>query len=108
MAEPRLLTIEEVQEWMESVHWIYAKSMPKHPHFYTLKRDQAPRRFEAVVFTIWETGYDRWYLRRPWRSLDVGEYFVWVHTKPTGSDAPAPLQATILVNRAVLVQERLL
>jgi hypothetical protein len=97
--EPRILSDEEIQEWMQSVPWTFASTMQEHPHHYSLKRQQDPRRFEDVVLTIWECGYDRWYLRRKWRSLNVGEFFVWIHTEPTSSHAPAPLQATILVNR---------
>jgi hypothetical protein len=104
--EPPYLTDEELEAWMAKVRWIYAKSMPKHPHEYTLKREQDPDLFERVVQTIWDHGYDRSYLRRPWRSLDVGDHFVWVHTLPEPRMS-APLEDTVLVNRALRVQERL-
>jgi hypothetical protein len=100
------LTDEELQDWMSSVRWIYARSMPKHPHEYTLKREQDEELFERVVRTIWDHGYDRSYLRRPWRSLNVGDYFVWVHTEPKPL-MPVPLEDTVLVNRAPRVQDRL-
>ena len=105
---PRLLTDEELLDWFESVRWIWAKTMAKnHPHWYCLKREQAPIRFESVVLTIWERGYDRWYLRRPWRSLDIGEdFYVWVCSRPTPG-APPPLADTILVNRAKILQDEL-
>jgi hypothetical protein len=92
---------------MASVRWIYAKSMPKHPHEYCLKREQDSHLFERVVQTIWDHGYDRSYLRRPWRSLDVGDHFVWVHTEPKPRML-APLESTVLVNRTLRVQERIL
>jgi hypothetical protein len=101
------LTDEELRDWMASVRWIYAKSMPRHPHFYTLKVEQDEGLFERVVRTIWDHGYDRPYLRRPWRSLDVGDYFVWVHTEPKPR-MPVPLEKTVLINRALRVQERIL
>jgi hypothetical protein len=100
------LTDEELQEWMSSVRWIYARSMPNHPHEYTLKREQDEELFERVVRTIWDHGYDRSYLRRPWRSLDVRDHFIWVHTEPKPR-MPVPLEDTVLVNRALRVQERL-
>jgi hypothetical protein len=103
---PPYLTDEELQEWMASVRWIYAKSMPKHPHEYCLKREQDGKLFERVVRTIWDHGYDRSYLRRPWRSLDVGDYFIWIHTVPEPR-MPVPVEDTVLVNRALRVQERL-
>jgi hypothetical protein len=101
------LTDQELQEWMSSVRWIFAKSMPKHPHEYTLRREQDEEFFERVVRTVWDHGYDRLYLRRPWRSIDVAGYFLWVHTLPKPG-MPVPLENTILVNRAPLLQERIL
>ena len=108
VGEPRLLTNEELHAWMGDVRWIYAASMPQHPHHYTLRREQDEDRFLRVVATIWEAGYDRRYLRRLWRSLDVAEYLIWVHTEPTGPDEPAPLQTTVLINKALRTQDRLL
>jgi SWIM zinc finger len=101
------LTDEKLLRWMSSVRWIHAKSMPRHPHEYTLKREQDEELFERVVRTIWDHGYDRLYLRRAWRSLDVGDHFIWIHTEPKPR-MPAPLEDTILVNRAERVQETIL
>ncbi len=105
--EARLLTGDELLPWMESVPWRFAATMPKHPHSYSLKKLQDPVLFERVVVTIWERGFDRKYLNRLWRSIDVGDrHFIWVHTKPEPG-APPPLKDTILVNRAVYPQDRL-
>ena len=107
----RLLTDEDVERWMSAQRWIYAKTMPQHPHEYTLKREQDPRLFERVVATIWERGYDRRYLRRPWRTLDVGpRHYVWIHTLPEEAEQmglPKLLEITILVNRWVYPQDKL-
>jgi hypothetical protein len=100
------LTNEKLESWMSSVRWKFAATMPRHPHEYHLKRWGEPEIFEAVVKTIWSAGYDRRYLRRPWRSLDVGEHYLWVCTMPESGMAP-PLSNTILINRALRVQERL-
>lgn len=103
---PGCLSDEELRSWMSSVRWQYAASMPRHPHEYHLKRWGDPEIFEAVVRSIWSSGYDRLYLRRPWRSLDLGEHFVWVCTRPEPG-MEVPLSQTILVNRALQVQKRL-
>jgi len=104
--EPPHLNDEEMREWMASVPWRYASTMPQHPHTYTLRRQQDPELFDQVARTIWELGYDRKYLKRPWRTLDVGEhYYVWVWTKPEGPRAPFPPD-TILINRATRDQRR--
>ena len=94
------LSDDQLRKWMEEVPWRHAKSMPRHPHSYSLKRWQDPELFEMVVRTIWDLGYDRSYLRRPWRSLDVGSCYVWVHTLPERGMS-APLQKTVLINRAL-------
>jgi hypothetical protein len=106
------LTDEEMVEWMGDVRWTYAATMPKHPHRYSLKRRQDPERFERAVLAIWERGYDRRYLGRLWRSLDVGpRCYLWIHTPPDEAEAMGLerlLRATILVNRAEYPQDRLL
>ncbi len=99
-SERRLLSPQEVRAWMASVSWRFAKTMPKHPHHYTLKRNQDPELFEDVVWTIWLEGFDRQYLGRPWRSYNVGvEHFVWVVARPSPG-RPPPLEETILINGA--------
>jgi SWIM zinc finger len=104
--KPPYMSDDELAEWMGHSRWIYAVTMPKHPHEYTLRREQDEETFLRVVKTIWDKGFDRSYLRRPWRSLDVGNYYVWVHTQPElGKEAP--LSETILINRAERLQEKL-
>jgi hypothetical protein len=107
----RLLTDEEILRWMESVLWRFAHTMPHHPHEYCLKRNQDPRHFERVVATIWTRGYDRIYLRRKWRTLDVGpRHFCWIHTEPEEAEQMGLerlLEITILVNRWHYDQDRL-
>ncbi len=100
----RLLADEEMVRWMNRVPWIWAKTYAKtHPHEYCLKRAQDPRRFEEAVATIFCRGYDRWYLRRPWRTLSVGSrHFVWFHTLPEEAEEMGLgklLEKTILINR---------
>lgn len=106
--EAPYLTDEQLQEWMASVRWRFARTMPKHPHSYSLREWNEPDLFERVVQTIWDHGYDRVYLRRPWRSLDIGDFYVWVCTLPVSPRQPAPLEKTELVNRAYRVQTELL
>ncbi len=96
--EPELLTEREVAAWMIGQRWIFAKTMPRHPHWYVLKRNTDPEMFSRVVATIWHNGYQRWYLRGHWRSYDVGESrYIWVCTG-WKEGAPAPLEDTVLVN----------
>jgi hypothetical protein len=105
--QPPYLNEDELREWMASVSWKYARTMPKHPHEYTLRSNQDEELFERVCRTIWDLGYDRSYLNRPWRSLDIGDHYVWLHTRPEPR-MPVPLEETILINRALRVRERIL
>lgn len=99
------LSDEEMRQWMESSRWIWATSYAdSHPHWYTLKRHQDPERFDAAARTIWHLGWDRMYLGRPWRSLEIGAYYVWVYTLPKPR-MPFPTR-TMLVNRAPRAHER--
>ncbi len=94
-----LLTDGQMLEWMNESRWIFAKTYAdSHPHSYTLRKHQDPERFDAAARTIWEAGYDRLYLRRPWRTLVVGDYILWLWTRPEGPRMPYPTD-TVLVNR---------
>ncbi len=98
MMEPQLLTEHEVAVWLIRQRWTFAKTMPKSPHWYTLKRNQDSEMFERVVATIWHNGYQRHYKGGYWRSYDVGDRrYIWVCTG-WKEGAPAPLAETVLVN----------
>jgi hypothetical protein len=110
VARIKLMTREELEEWMAEVRWIYAITYHDKPHLrheYCLRREQDALSFVRAVATIWLDGYDRRFIGRLWRSLDVGDHYVWVHTEPRPGMEP-PLKETILVNRAPRTQERLL
>lgn len=109
--EPPLLTAPELEEWMASVRWIYAWSYHDTPHLrheYTLKKEQDLERFERVVATIWTDGWNRRFVGRKWRTLDIGEHIVWLNRKPSKApgETTAPPDA-ILINRAPRSQPRL-
>jgi hypothetical protein len=78
----------------------------KAPHEYTLRAEQDEETFVRVVQTIWVVGYERPYLRRPWRLLDVGDHLIWVDTLPSRGRA-APLEITEFINRAPIFQDQL-
>jgi hypothetical protein len=92
---------------MDSVPWRYAKTMPQHPHDYTLREWNDHELFERVVKTIWDRGYERPYLRRVWRSLDIGDFYVWLAGAPPAPEHPPPVVSTALINRARRVQDEL-
>jgi hypothetical protein len=105
---PEYMDADELLEWMGSARWRYARTMPKHPHDYSLREWNSEETFLRVVRTIWLYGYDRPYLNRLWRSLDIGdEHYVWVCTVPEPGRR-APLETTQLINRAERLQTELI
>jgi SAM-dependent methyltransferase len=74
--------------------WIFAKTMPKNPHEYTLRRKwQEDNDFITVARYIREHGYRAYYWGKPYMQLDVNEHFYWT--------MGAPISETILINRKV-------
>lgn len=86
--------IEDVKEFILTNRWKEAKSMPKIPHSYCLKKSCSdPRKFEQFVLYIREHGIPRRFFRRVFVYLDVGIYEYWTMGNP--------LSETTLINRAV-------
>lgn len=90
------MTEGEFEEFIAAHAWTFARSMPKIPHCYVVRkkcRDDAE--FERAVCFIRETGY-----HMPWRRYkqiyrNQGEHFYWT------MGAPPP--ETTIINRALFV-----
>jgi len=77
--------------------WIFAKTMPKNPHWYTLRRDwRDDRAFNNVVETMRRVGYIEYYYRKPYTMVNIDNMKYW-----TMGD---PISETILINRKVREQ----
>lgn len=74
----------------ESV-WIFAKTMPSHPHWYALRAKSHPVEFEHAVMFIREFGYNEPWGGRVYTYFDHDGYAYWT--------MGAPLTETILINR---------
>lgn len=86
-------TFEEVSAALLASNWIFAKTMPQWPHWYTLRKDWTqPVDFEAVVQYIRDHGYQEKFYTRTMTRLNVGKHKYW--------SMGAPLNETILINRA--------
>ena len=80
---------------IESHRWKVASSMPTIPHEYTLKEWWEDKvAFEWFVMTIRNSGYQARFWRKVFIYLHVGPYKYWT--------MGAPLEETILVNRAII------
>ena len=97
----RLTALEaRVTQLLESHDWIFAKTMPQNPHWYTLRRDWGnDEDFDMTVQFIRENGYtERWpdpVRGSPYTVLDLNGFHYWT--------MGAPIPDTILINRKPLV-----
>lgn len=89
--------------------WVFAKTMPQSPHWYTLRRTHEDQgAFDRAVLDIREFGYRRLYGRTWYVSYDLDEWMYWTMGAPVHTDAcpgtpPRGCEAagcTILINRA--------
>lgn len=84
---------QEAREFVAASRWRFAKSMPRIPHFYTLRKDaKSDEEFVAFVLFIRSHGYDDSFFSRTFRYLDLDGWQYW--TMGCVKDA------TILINRA--------
>lgn len=75
--------------------WAVAKTMPRIPHSYTLRRDApSDENFVAMVEVIRSHGYDERFFTRSYRYLDLDGWQYWT----MGTD----VESTTLINRARL------
>jgi hypothetical protein len=75
-----------------SKRWIFAKTMPKNPHWYTLRREwNNDSLFDKVVIMMRKTGYTEYYYGKPYTMVNINGMKYW-----TMGD---PMSETILINR---------
>jgi len=88
------VTEEEFAAFVAAAPWRFAATMPQWPHEYTLRRQHDPQVFEAAVRFIRQHGYQaRWGRAiRTYVNLDGKRYW----------GMGAPVEQTILINRAAL------
>ena len=96
------MTHDELEQYIAGSRWQYAKTMPEHPHEYTIKK-WAPTRqaeFEAAVMFIREHGY-----KKKWTNSATGRTYTYTYYnvgKHCYWTMGAPLDQTILINRALI------
>lgn len=86
------------REYIAGSRWKFAKTMAHIPHEYTV-RDWAPWReplFEEAVMFIRANGYEQNFFRKTFLYYDVDDKQYWT--------MGAPLNETVLINRAVRKQ----
>lgn len=95
---PRTMPARKLQtigRHLLAARWIFAKTMPESPHFYTLRREwERDEDFLEVVQAIRRYGYLEVYKGLRYTMLNVNGWKYWT--------MGAPLPQTILINRKAL------
>jgi hypothetical protein len=92
MEEGRSAQASRIESTLTSHRWIFAKTVPHNPHWYTLRREWADDAlFDEVVTYIRVHGINERYGGRDYTVLFLGGFKYWT----MGS----PLDQTILINR---------
>lgn len=90
-----MVGIERVRDLLLAAEYKYAKTMPRFPHWYTLKSTwEDPEDFVRVVEFIRMHGYNEPFFRRPLIRLNIDDMKYW-----TMGDT---LDNTILINRTFI------
>lgn len=83
--------------------WIFAKTMPQNPHYYTLRRRwERDEDFVWAVEFLRRAGYRSKYGKTWYTQIDVNEHFYWTMGAPINTRSGEP--CTILINRKLLSQ----
>lgn len=75
--------------------WIFAKTMLRNPHWYTLRKEwKDDAVFDKTVDTMRRVGYTERYKGKPYTMINLNGYRYWT--------MGAPIPTTILINRKVI------
>jgi len=85
--------LEEIKEFIDSVQWRYAETMPEHPHEYTIREwnMEVEDTFISFIEYIREYGYQKRFFRKMMTYCDIGDYTYWT--------MGAPIEETTVINR---------
>lgn len=88
------MDIERARKYINSVRWQYAKTMPKNPHEYTVRKWCPALDLEFVWFVneIRNHGIERRFFRQIYIYLRIDDKEYWT--------MGAPVDVTIIINRA--------
>lgn len=88
---------EWLAERLINASFVFAKSMPKNPHWYTLRKDWDDEDFVRAVEIIRKDGYNRRWYRKNYTSYNVNDHYYWTMGEPINKDGKP---WTILINKA--------
>jgi len=86
---------EKIEKALLSQSYIIAKTMPKNPHQYCLRKNWVGEiTFEETVNTMRNYGYVEWFWGKPYMLYNIGDFKYWTMGYPT--------EVTILINRTTI------
>jgi SAM-dependent methyltransferase len=97
-ATERWASFERIGMLLNQQQWIFAKTMPQNPHFYTLRRKwTSDQDFQWTVAQLRAHGYQKQFGKTWYTQLDVNDHFYWTMGWPV--NYPNGMACTILINR---------
>jgi hypothetical protein len=85
---------EELKVFIKNTIWTFAKTMPKWPHEYIVRKNVDEKLFVLLVECIRNNGYLGHFYKKEITYYDYKEYTYWT--------MGAPIAETTIVNRALL------
>lgn len=90
--------LPKILDNIKTHEWRFAKTMPKNPHWYTLRKDWKDEEFVEFVLFIREHGYETRFGGRKYIKFNINGYEYW--TMGADINTPDGKPYTILINRA--------
>lgn len=87
---------EFFREYIEKVKWTFAKTMPSHPHWYTIRWDEPKldKTFCDFAEFIRKYGYPEYFYRKKLYYFNIDDYKYWTMGNPITK------KSTFILNRA--------
>lgn len=100
-AAERWANFERMGMLLNQQQWIFAKTMPQNPHWYTLRRKwTSDLDFQWTVAQLRAFGYRAKFAKSWYIQVDVNDHFYWTMGAPI--NYPNGMACTILINRKPL------
>ena len=99
------ISIKKVSFLLKNNRWVFAKTMPKNPHWYTLRKEWvSDEDFVNVVTWMRKFGYNHFFFERKYTIITINKVQYWTMGAPINlSNEPH----TILINKAVIGNDHL-
>ena len=83
-----------MKELLESLTFVYAKTMPDNPHYWVKRTPENEAAYVTLFHTIWRDGTWQTFRRSRYRVWPWGDWFYWPMTRD--------IRYSIIINRQLL------